>query len=39
MDTRQNLETGLERSTGLEFITFADLRTKPQEDFSPSMGI
>jgi hypothetical protein len=34
MDTRQNLETGLARSTGLEFITFADLRTKPQENFS-----
>lgn len=34
MDTRQNLETGLERTTGLEFVTYTDLRTKPQSDFS-----
>lgn len=34
MDTRPNLESGLERSTGLEFITSTELLTKPQEDFS-----
>lgn len=34
MDTRPLLDTGLERTTGLEFVTFTDLQTHPQSEFS-----
>lgn len=34
MDNISNLESGYKRSTGVENITFTDLRTSPQEDFS-----
>jgi hypothetical protein len=34
MDISQNLETGLEQTTGLEYVTVTDLRTSPQDELA-----